>query len=103
LLPKSEDSKDVRIYRPTTYLTTTIKTLTGIIAKRISTHLEEQNSLPADKKGCHPGSKCFKYQFVISKEIHAYCMRRNKNLNIARIGYQKTFDSVPNIWVEKSI
>jgi hypothetical protein len=65
--------------------------------------LEEQNSLPADKKGCHHGSKCFKYQFVISKEIHAYCKRRNKNLNIARIGYQKTFNSVPNIWVEKSI
>jgi len=33
------------------------KTLTGIIAKRISTHLEEQSSLPAEQKGCHPGSK----------------------------------------------
>jgi hypothetical protein len=34
------------------------KTLTGIIAKRISsTHLEEQSLLPAEQKGCHTGSK----------------------------------------------
>jgi len=31
------------------------KTLTGIMASRISTHLEEQNLLPAEQKGCHPG------------------------------------------------
>jgi hypothetical protein len=42
LLPKSGDSKEVRNYRPITCLTTMYKTLTGIIAKRISTHLEEQ-------------------------------------------------------------
>ena len=79
------------------------KTLTGIIAKRISTHLEEQNSLPAEKNGCHRGSKGFKYQLVISKTIHEDCKRMNKNLSIAWIGYQKAFDSVPNSWVEKSI
>ena len=36
LIQKSGDSKEVRNYRPITCLTTT-----GIIAKRISTHLEE--------------------------------------------------------------
>jgi hypothetical protein len=34
-----------------------VKTLTGIIAKRISTNLEEQSLLPAEQKGYHPGSK----------------------------------------------
>jgi hypothetical protein len=29
--------------------------------------------------------------------------RRNKNLNIAWIDYQKPYDSVPHSWVEKSI
>jgi len=47
LIPKSGDSKEVRNYRPITCLTTMYKTLTGIIAKRISTHLEEQSLLPA--------------------------------------------------------
>jgi len=41
LIPKSGDSKEVRNYLPITCLTTMYKTLTGIIAKRISTYLEE--------------------------------------------------------------
>jgi len=48
LIPKSGDSKEVRNYRHITCLTTMYKTLTGIIAKRISTHLEEQSLLLAE-------------------------------------------------------
>jgi hypothetical protein len=54
------------------------KTLTGIIAKRISTHLEEQSLLPAEQKGCHLGSKDCKNQLMISKAIYEDCRRRNK-------------------------
>jgi len=50
LLPKSGDSKEVRNFRPIMCVTTMYKTLTGIIAKRISTHLEEQNLLPGQQK-----------------------------------------------------
>ena len=79
------------------------KTLTGILAKRISTHLEEQNLLPAEQKECHPGSKGCKDQLMISKVIYEECRRRNSNLSIAWIDYQKVFDSVPHSWVEKTI
>jgi len=69
---------------PTHYMLNTIyKTLTRIIAKRISTHLEEQSLLPAEKKGCHPGRKGCKDQLMISKAIYEDCRRRNKNLSIA--------------------
>jgi len=67
------------------------KILTGIIAKRISTHLEEQSLLSAEQKGCHPGSKGCKDQLMISKAIYEDCRRKN-NLSIAWIDYQKTFD-----------
>jgi len=43
LIPKSGDSKEVRNYQPITCLMTMYKTLTGIIDKRISIHLEEQS------------------------------------------------------------
>jgi hypothetical protein len=51
----------------------------------------------------HPGSKGCKDQLMISKAIYEDCWRRNKNLSIAWIDYQKAFDSVPHSWVEKSI
>ena len=40
---------------------------------------------------------------MISKAIYEDCKRRNKNLSIAWIDYQKAFDDVPHSWVEKSI
>jgi len=68
----------------------------GIIAKTISTHLEEQSLLPAEQEGCHPGSKGCKDQLMISNAIYEGCKRRNKNLCIAWIDSQKAFDSVPH-------
>jgi len=79
------------------------KTLTGIIAKRISTRLEEQSLLPEEQKGCRPGSKGCKDQLIISKALYEDCTKRNKNLSIAWIDYLKAFDSVPHSWVEKSM
>jgi len=65
--------------------------------------LEEWSLLPAEQEGCHPGNKGCKDQLMISKAIYEECRRRNKNLSIAWIDYQKEFDSVPHSWVEKSI
>jgi hypothetical protein len=61
------------------------KTLTGIIAKRISTHLEEQSLLPAEQKGRHPGSKGCKDQLMISKAIYEDRRKKKNNLSIACI------------------
>ena len=47
-------------------------------------------------------SKGCKDQLMISKVIYEDCRRRNRNLSIAWIDYQKAFDSVPRSWVEKS-
>jgi len=38
---------------------------------------------------------------MVPKEILEDCQRWNKNLSIAWIDYQKTFDSVPLSWVKK--
>jgi len=39
---------------------------------------------------------------MVPKAILEDCQRQNKNLSIAWIDYQKTFDSVPLSWVEES-
>jgi len=64
--------------------------------------LEEQNLLPAEEKGCHPGSKSCKDQLVISESIYEGC-KRKKNVRIAWIDYHKASDSISHRWVEKSI
>jgi hypothetical protein len=79
------------------------KTLTGIIAGRISSHLEEHNLLAAEQTGNHSGSRVCKDKLLISKAIFEDSKKRKKNLSIAWIDYQKAFDSVPHIWIEKSI
>jgi len=63
----------------------------------------EQNLLPAEQKGCYLGSRGCKDQLMLSKAIYEDCKRRNKNLSVAWIDYQKAFDSVPHSLVEKSI
>jgi len=50
-----------------------------------------------------PGSKVCKDQLIMLKATCEDCRRRNKNLIIAWIDYQKAFDSVPHSWVENSI
>jgi hypothetical protein len=63
------------------------KTLTGIRARRICRHQEEQN-------GCHPGSKGCKDQLIVSNAIYEDYRRTKKNLSLAWIDNQKAFDSV---------
>ena len=51
LLPKSENTKEPRNYRPTTCLATMYKLLTSIISERTYTFLEDQQLLPTEQKG----------------------------------------------------
>jgi hypothetical protein len=67
-----------------------------IIIIIISTHLEKQILLPVEQRGCHPGNKWFKDKLMKSKAIYEDCKRRNKNLSIVWIDYQKAFDSIPH-------
>jgi hypothetical protein len=103
LLPKSGDTKEPNNYRPITCLSTVYKTLTEIIARRISLHLEQHNLLPADKNGCHSRSKGCEDQMLISKAILEDCKKRRKNLNMTWIDYQNAFDNVPHSWTEKYV
>jgi hypothetical protein len=80
LLPKPGDTKKSKNYQPITCLSTTYKTLTGIIARRILIHLKEHNLLPAEKKGCHSGSKGLKDHLLVSKAILEDCKKKKKRI-----------------------
>ena len=78
-------------------------TLNKIIARRISTQMEEQNLLPAEQSRCDPWTRRCKDQLMLSKVTYEDCNMRKKNLCIAWTDYQKASDSVPCGLVENSI
>jgi hypothetical protein len=97
-----EDTKEPKNNWPITCLSTVYKTLTGITAKIISLHFEEQNVLPAEQKGCHSGSKGCKGQLLLSKAIIKDCKnRRTIKHSIDKLS--EAFDSVPHSWIEISV
>ena len=103
LLPKTEETKNPKNYRPITCLPTMYKILTSIITERTYTFLDNNNLLPAEQKGCRKGSYGCKDQLLINKAILEEAKSKKKNLSTAWIDYKKAFDSVPHTWIEKSL
>ena len=101
LLPKTEETKNPKNYRPITCLPTMYKLLTSIIAERTYTFLNEHQLLPSEQKGCKRGSYGCKDQLLINKMILEDCKTKKKNLSTAWIDYKKAFDSVPHTWIIK--
>ena len=103
LLPKNEDTKTPKNYRPITCLSTTYKILTSILTDRTYQFLETNNTLPLEQKGCKRGSYGCKDQLLINKMILENCKSKKRNLSTAWIDYKKAFDSVPHSWILKAL
>ena len=67
--------------------------MTGLIADAI--YLDSGNYLEEEQKGCIRKRLGIKDQLLINKTIPEDAKRRQRNLSMAWIDYQKAFDSVP--------
>ena len=99
LIPKSNETQQPKKYRPICCLNTTYKLFTGLVADSIYEHLSSGTYLEKEQAGCR--RKCFgtKDQLLINKTIIEDCRKRQRNLSMAWIDYQKAFDSVPHSWL----
>jgi hypothetical protein len=102
-VPKNENTEKPKNYRPTTCLPMIYKLITSIISKWMQRYIDDQNLMPQEQKGCCRGLKGCKDQLLISKARLQECKCRKKNLCMAWIDYQKTFDRVPHSWITKSL
>ena len=68
LLPKTEETKNPKNYRPITCLPTMYKILTSILTERTYAFLEENELLPTEQTGCKRGSYGCKDQLLINKK-----------------------------------
>ena len=54
--------------------------MTGMLAKKMYSHLERENVLPSEQKGCRKGSCGRKDQLHINKIVLRDCKKRHTNL-----------------------
>ena len=93
----------VENYRPITCLPTTWKLLTGILSEDVYSHLEKNDLLPVEQKGCRKFSRGTKDQLLIDKLLLSNCRQRKVGLCTSWIDYKKAYDSVPHSWLLKCL
>ena len=74
------------------------KLLTGVIADQIYAHLDQENVLPAEQKGCRKGSRGTNDLLYIDRAVIIEVKSRHKNLAMAWIDYKKPY-MVPHLWI----
>ena len=95
---KSKGGK-VTNYRPITCLSILWKLFTSIFSDSIYQHLDQNELLPVEQKGCRKNSRGTKDQLIIDKMILRNCRKRNTNLVMGWVDYKKAFDMVPHSWI----
>ena len=93
----------VDYYRPISWLSFMWKLLTRMLAEKMYSHLERENVLPSEQKGCRKGSRGTKDQLLIDKTVLRDCKKRHNNLAMAQIDYKKAYDMVPHSWISECL
>lgn len=99
LIPKGNISSDPSKYRPITCLQTVYKILTSCITQIMNAHIDNNQIMCEEQKGCKKGAKGCKEQLIIDEVILKQVRKRNKKLACCYIDYQKAYDSVPHSWL----
>ncbi len=86
-------------HRPITCLPLAWKLLTGIFSDEIYRHLERQDLLPEEQKGCQRKSKGTGDLLYIDKMLLREVKNRKKNLSVAWVDYRKAYDLIPHSWL----
>ena len=54
--------------------------MTGVLAEKIYSHLDRDNVLPCEQKGCHKGKQRIKDHLLTNKRMLRDCKRKHTNL-----------------------
>ena len=90
-------------YRPITCLPIMWKLLTSVISEAIYQHLDSNEMMPWEQKGCGRGSRGTKDQLCIDKGVMKDSKKRKTNLAMAWIDYKKAYDMVPHSWIIETL
>lgn len=91
----------VQNYRPITCLPLMWKILTSIFTDKIYKHLDANNVLVWEQKGCAKGSRGTKDHLLLDKAVMRDSRKRRTNLSMGWVDYKKAYDMVPHSWIGK--
>ena len=83
-------------YRPITCLPLAWKLLTRILSDDIYSHLQAQEILPEEQKGCRRKCKGTGDLLYIDRRILKEAKKRKKNLAMAWVDNRKAYDMIPH-------
>lgn len=96
---KTEDTSKPQNFRPITCLNTIYKIITSLITNKINIHVEDNELLTEEQKGCRRNTQGCKEQLIIDGIIAKEAKIKQRNIAIAWLDYQKAFDSVPHSYL----
>ena len=103
LIPKKKETRNPSNYRPITCLPVMYKILTSILTSRMKHHIEANNIIPEEQKGCASNSYGTIDQLAINKMIMLDAINNQRNLSTAWIDYKKAYDSIPHEWLIETL
>ena len=103
LVPKKPETRNPANYRPITCLPIIYKILTNIITNRMKHHIETNQIIPDEQKGCSNATYGTIDQLAINAMVMTDAVKKNRNISTAWIDYKKAFDSIPHDWLIESL
>lgn len=86
-------------YRPITCLPSMWKLLSKIISDSLQRHLDSNDLIPCEQKGCVLKCRGCKDHLLTDKAVVKNCKRRRTNLEMVWIDFKKAYDRVPHSWI----
>ena len=103
LAPKTHQATHPSKYRPISCLPTVYKIFSSMIAKAMKEHIDINNLIPEEQKGCASNSLGCIDQLLIDNMVLCDAKNNQKNLSMAWIDYAKAYDSIPHTWIVKCL
>ena len=86
-------------YRPITCLNTAYKLLTAVMTEVLYHHSIDWGYLPPEQRAIRRGRRGCLDALIIDSMVTREAVVRRRDLSVAWIDYQKTFDRVPHEWI----
>ncbi|KAL0810285.1 hypothetical protein ABMA28_010444 [Loxostege sticticalis] len=102
MIPKDlSDTTNPAKYRPITCLQTIYKIISSCITDLVYNHIESNQILAEQQKGCRKFSQGCKEQLTIDSILMRQVQKTKGELHSMYIDYKKAYDSVPHSWLLK--